>query len=288
MTGSPSPAEDRTSVQGERAAAIGTNPGIVQLGNNATAYQVTIEKGAVVEGGLHFTVADTATVMDQEIREVTRLAAGQLARDWSDRAGLDMWRKGFETSLTPPVGLPFAVQDRLTALRLWMVEVEWPQQFYKSKNAIANFRQVLGDLLDFFISTSTFSAHIEDFYELRDGSRWFVGLDEAERRFAEREYLKNIDLFMNLLFELTAAGNHVCDMVRNEVDPTFRLDRPRLAMTYGPDLDGRFVTVRWGYSAEARDLARPYPGIDALRQELSDDGATTPGSKRVVKALDAD
>ncbi|MFF3007014.1 hypothetical protein ACFVTF_29940 [Kitasatospora sp. NPDC057940] len=225
-----------------------------------------------VEGWLELLAA-----VDEEIKETARLSAVDLVMRWSELAGLDTWRKTSEASLIPPLGIPFAVQDRLTALRLWMVEVEWPRPFTKVASAMNNFRRALSDLLNFFTSTSTFSPKVDNFYELWDHS--LVLEYGPERRRAEREYLQNIDLFMDLWFELTAAGNHACDAVRDELDGAFRLGASPLSTIHGPDGLGRCQITRWVYSGETRRRANPYPGIDALREALTgpSGGARTAG-----------
>ncbi|MEE1798535.1 hypothetical protein PUR57_07565 [Streptomyces sp. JV176] len=204
--------------------------------------------------------------VDEEIKEAARLATLDLAMLWSELADLDDWRKSSETSLIPPLGMSFTVQDRLTALRLWMAEAEWPKPFSKVASAIGNFHHVLGDLLDFFTSNSTYSTQFDEYYVLLDHSlRFDYG---PERLRAEREYLLNIDLFVRLWFELTAAGNHVCDAVRDELDGAFRLGKGRIATIHGPDSMGRCQITRWVYSADTRHHAHPYPGFEALREAL--------------------
>lgn len=210
---------------------------------------------------------DLLAAVGEEIKETARLSALDLVMRWSELASLDTWRKTSEAALIPPLGLPFTVQDRLTALRLWMVETEWPKPFSKVTSAMNNFHRALSDLLDFFTTTSTFSTRVDDFYELRDHSLVFdYG---PERRQAEREYLQNIELFLDLWFELTAAGNHVCDAIRDELDGTFRLGAGRLSTIHGRDMMGRCQITRWVYSTDVGRRANPYPGIDALREALT-------------------
>ena len=89
-----------------------------------------------------------------------------------------------------------------------------------------------GLALDFFTSTSARSKHPDDFYEPWDHS---LVLDYGrERRAAEREYLQDIELFMDLRFELTAAGDHVCDAIRDQLDGAFRLGAGRLSTSPAP------------------------------------------------------
>lgn len=74
---------------------------------------------------------------------------------------------------------------------------------------------------------------------------------------------------MDLWFELTAAGNHVCDAVRDELDGAFRLGAGRLSTLHGPNYLGRRQVTCWVHCAENRRSAHPYPGIDALREALT-------------------
>ena len=251
------------------------------------------------EGGSRLTAADRdvegwldlLAAVDEEIRETARLVAVDLAMRWSELASLDTWRKASEASLIPPLGMPFTVQDHLTELRLWMVDAQWPKPFTKVTSSMGNFHHALSDLLDFFTSTSTFSRKVDDFYELWDHS---LVLDYGpERRRAEREYLQNIEVFMDLWFELTAAGNHVCDAVRDELDGAFRLGAGRLSTLHGPDYLGRCQVTCWVYSAETRRSTHPYPGIGALREALtkpSGDGRSSVagGHGRLVDESDGD
>ncbi|MER5757720.1 hypothetical protein [Streptomyces sp. NPDC002082] len=205
--------------------------------------------------------------VDEEIKEVAHQAAVELVVKWSELIGLDTWKGTFQKCLMPPFGLPFATQDRLGATLRWMIEADWPEQFPKVSNAFKNFRDVLDDLLDFFVHQSFFSSAAEEFYEIRDDSRrYHPGSDKEKFHQAEREYIQNVWFFQGLLQEVNAAANHVCDMVRTELDSSFRAKSGLLTLTHYSD-DGIF-TRRWTYSADLRGRVHPYGGATALREEV--------------------
>ncbi|MFD9568207.1 hypothetical protein [Streptomyces sp. NPDC059994] len=207
--------------------------------------------------------------VDKEIKEVAHETAVEVVLKWSELIDLNSWKKIFRKSLMPPFGLPFATQDRLGSTLTWMIKRDWPESFPKVSNAFRNFQDVLDELLNFFVHQSFFSSTAEDFYEIRDDStRYSPRIDREKFHQAEREYFENTLFFERMLQELNAAANHVCDMVRMELDSTFRAKSGLLTLTHYSE--GGIFTRRWVYSPELRERVHPYAGSAALREEVRD------------------
>lgn len=205
-----------------------------------------------------------------------KAAVLELADQWAREFDVAGWRIWTQRALCPPQGFPFAVQDRLAGAVRWLIGIEWPADFPRCAKAILNFRSVVCDLLDFFTASSIISERLDSFYEIRDPSP-SLWRDPAAQQRAEREYVANLHLFTELIFELTAAANHVLKTVRSEIDRGFAGESLMATVEYGPTMEGRFESVSWEYEPDRARLERPYRGIDALRQPAAQP-SPAPGS----------
>jgi hypothetical protein len=76
-----------------------------------------------------------------------------------------------------------------------------------------------------------------------------------------REYERHYGLVQDLTFELTRAGNLVCDVVRSEIDPAFRAIDDVLTVVRGPNSRLEFEHIRPEYQEDERTLPA-YPGLN--------------------------
>lgn len=178
--------------------------------------------------------------------------------EWSCRVHLEQWKAW--SSWLVSNGQPSLHTEMRTALdeiRPWLLSRVWPGRYKQLEAALTNFRHVAQDL------TNAFSEHAAK----RSDEYW-----ETEKFYAIREW--NPDLYSTLMarfdhhvglvedltLELTRAANFVCDMVRLELFPSYRLREGVLLIQSGPTLNLSYVTYRVEYRAHERG-EHPYPGL---------------------------
>ncbi|MCO6449425.1 MAG: HNH endonuclease [Caldilineales bacterium] len=173
--------------------------------------------------------------------------------EWEKKASLDAWVEWTSGLLAPVPSINREVCDHLVEMQRWLLSRVWPQRYVSIENAFRNFGNVLADLLD------TFFRHVEK-YDLEymtikfyTGDGWnpfyFRDLDRYEH---------HVDLLHDLTFELTRAANYICDRVREEISPTYRIDAGRLLVSRG-DILGYMDYCPQYRGPERVDY--PYPGL---------------------------
>lgn len=182
--------------------------------------------------------------------------------EWAERAGLDSW-EGWASPLVVADG-PMLANDRLRELndlRRWLFGRVWPSGYDDLRNAFVNFRLVLDDLI------SHFYEHADDHNTDVWRTTRFYKIDRWDPRLYDRlltAYKEHVALVENLTYELTRAGNLICDRVRESLDPRFRLSEGALLITSGMYDDLSYRTFRVEYGTEERATAQPYPGLAAF------------------------
>jgi hypothetical protein len=180
-------------------------------------------------------------------------------QEWTERAKLDHW----DTWTFHMLGWdsPSMLKDddqRVQALCGWLFSRVWPDQFPQICESLENFRKVLCDLRQVFLSHAVElgnSLRTEKFY--KSDRKWLPQAD-FNRRLREFQFHENI--VIDLTLELTRAANHVCDMVRLHLDPTFRMKEGVLIACTGPDSGHRV-----SYSQRDRESGL-YPGLEAFKR----------------------
>lgn len=187
-------------------------------------------------------------------------------QEWTERADLAHW-EGW-TSYMLGSGQPRMHKEddtRISGLREWLFNRVWPEQFEALRAAFENFRRVLADCHEVFreyaIEKGDWLITDKIYKHVQPGS-------EAERRlFKEFEF--HVDLVFDLTAELTRAANYLCDQIRKDLDPAFRMSEGVLVASSGPYMHMAFRHHRFAYYGEERTLT-PYPGLQqfkALRKE---------------------
>ena len=74
-----------------------------------------------------------------------------------------------------------------------------------------------------------------------------------------------VQLVEDLTLELTRAANHICDLVRQYLDPNFRLTEGVLIVETGLYMDLTYHSLRAEYRREERGAA-PYPGLQRFKE----------------------
>ena len=71
---------------------------------------------------------------------------------------------------------------------------------------------------------------------------------------------------MDLMADLTRSANYICDHVRQNISPAFRLKEGMVLMMGGPFENGADRTFRLQYrGAERVDV--PYPGLEEFKSK---------------------
>ena len=193
---------------------------------------------------------------------------------WSDwRVGTD----GIFDSNGPMIRAD--VRERLSQTSEWIFKRVWPAGHPRLRSAIAALGHVLNDFL------ITFSEH-----SFRDkGSEWvevkrFYRIDEWDperyRALSDR-YEEHVALIEDLVLELTRYGNYVAQLIREELDPTFRFDEGLLLIARGLNIDFRYDILRPQFTDEDFKDGEPYKGLERFRLDcITRDVSITGGLRR--------
>jgi hypothetical protein len=182
--------------------------------------------------------------------------------EWVRRLQLDDWKAWASAIMCH--GHPSLDHDRklaLESIRHWLLSRVWPSRYPGLTAAFTNFRVVTQDFC------LVFNEHAErqgdgwrtrKFYQL--GADWS---EESERRLLRR-FDGHVGLVQDLMVELTRAVNFVCDEIRRNLFPAFRIAEGLVLLEGGPYSSSEFKTYRLEYGASERNGA-PYPGLDEFR-----------------------
>ena len=182
--------------------------------------------------------------------------------EWARRIDLNEWMTWASGIMFH--GHPSLDDDRKVALediRPWLLSRVWPPRHPNLVAAFANFRVVTQDFCEVFNE-----------YAERQGDEWctrkFYQLEgdwseERERRLLRR-FDGHVGLVQDLMVELTRAANFVCDEVRRNLLPAFRVAEGLVLLQGGPYTSFEFKTYRLEYSATER-TGTPYPGLSAFK-----------------------
>ena len=179
--------------------------------------------------------------------------------EWACSLKLDEWNSWGSWMLS--ADQPRMHQERKQALdniRPWLLSRVWPGRYLNLEDAFTNFRHVAQDMC------RTFERHAEKIW----GDTWqvakFYRIDEWDPdRYSRlsKQYDDHVSLVEDLFLELTRAANYVCDKVREELLPSYRLKEGVLLVTSGPHMDLSNRTHRVEYRGDER-TRRPYRGLE--------------------------
>ncbi len=192
--------------------------------------------------------------------------------EWVKRCGVDEWNAWTSWLLG---GDPSIDGDRfqvLSDIAPWLLARIWPKEgFEELRRAFENFRHVARGLLSVFDRHSEHSGegteydryHFKKFYKI-------PYYDAALYSSLSREYECQVALISDYVYELTRAANLICDCVRDELLPSFRLKEGAILVTRGMDMNFMTYTYRTEYMA--KDFPELYQGErDFNRRRLKRD-----------------
>jgi hypothetical protein len=185
--------------------------------------------------------------------------------EWAQRAALDRWEE-WSDGICEGDWPRIASEDneRLRDLRLWMLRIIWPKTLPRLEKVLENFRRVLEDFHSVFLRHAD-ASRIEGAVVTE---KFYQNVGFASRQLRDEllaEYNRHVGLVENLFVELTRAANYVCDAVRENLDPNFRLEDGALYVFSGPDMTFRYRRIRVEYRPEER-VDMPYPGLEDFRR----------------------
>jgi hypothetical protein len=220
----------------------------------------TVEKLHEIKRSHEEWIRSTLSTYDPKKQRDDEYYAG-IIDEFSARAHLDDWRTW--SSWVFAAGQPqldLQVDESLHGTRDWLLSRVWPGRYPQLEDALTNFRLVLQDFQNTFHEHSKKAPDI--FY-----TRKFYQIDEWNPEKYERlydEYAFHCSLVEDLMLELTRAGNYACDMVRQYLFPSFRLQEGVLLVVRGPFMGFNYRTYRAEYRGDER-IACPYPGLQRFK-----------------------
>ena len=183
---------------------------------------------------------------------------------WEQLAHIDSWDKWSSWILGS--GQPAIHSDidaDLFKLRQWFVGRVWPRRYTALEQAFTNFHTVLNDMQE------TFHNHMVKRGDMM-WTRKFYQIEEwDEERYARlsRKFNHHVDLVQDLMFELTRAGNLICDRVRETMLRNYRVVEGHLVVESGPDMTMTWTRTTIFYSEDEAARSQPYPGLEAFQME---------------------
>ena len=156
-----------------------------------------------------------------------------------------------------------SLHSDLVALEGWLHNRIWPQGFGVCRDSLNNFQAVLHDLLWIF------PLHAEEVQGLLITQRFHKVEWFEEERYQElfQEYRVHICVIEKLVLELTKAANLVCDAVRTELSPSFRIAEGKAVavfVNYFDEETAQFYNRRVVSEYDAAG-AQLYPGLAQLK-----------------------
>jgi hypothetical protein len=176
---------------------------------------------------------------------------------WAARLDLDnwtVWTSGLLSHSQPSLDREHL--QALQELRRWLLSRVWPGRHKRLEDSFVNFRIVLDDLVEAFVSAA------DDLEAEIVWTRRFYKIDEWNSKRYHRlleAYRQHVALVENLTYELTRAGNYVCDQVRLTLDASYRRAEGVLLIERGPSMDFSVNAGRPEYRGDER-TSRPYGG----------------------------
>lgn len=154
------------------------------------------------------------------------------------------------------------IHNDIANLNLWIFSRNWPVSNPILNNAFTNLRLVLSDLLQVFNQHSKDNGagtlYFEKFYKLT----WHKDPQVYDRLAQEYDY--KIDLVSDLVAETARALNHLCQIIRNTLVPSFRVHDSVFTVDTGMCEDLKSYTYRPHYSPDEVQLPIPYQGLQSF------------------------
>ncbi|MBO4271274.1 HNH endonuclease signature motif containing protein [Microbispora triticiradicis] len=199
--------------------------------------------------------------VDIKRRRIEEIITAQVA-DWESRADLDHWQEltvGICSADTARIKRE--AYQRLEELSGWLLNRIWPSTYPALASAMENFRAVLVDLRGMFQQHGEYDDQRGDVVLIRHEKRLRKWDPEEYSKLSQQHHQRFV-LLQDLALELTRAANLVCDRVREEIDPTYRIEQGAVSAHSGPYGFLSYMMHRVEYTSAEKALANPYPGLE--------------------------
>ena len=189
-------------------------------------------------------------------------------------AGIDIWKAW--TSYIFGDGQPAIYKSRLKKLRElieFIISRVWYKRYPELEKAFYNFKNISNDFISVFEKYSENTKTDKnipdkDQNEIMVWTRRFYKIDEWNPKLYNElgdKYDYHCILVEDLVLEMTRAANHLFNMVRKYLFPSFRLEEGVLLIVIGPFMDFSWKTVRTEYNEEEIPLL--YQGLRNFMEE---------------------
>ncbi|HEY6414424.1 MAG TPA: HNH endonuclease signature motif containing protein [Edaphobacter sp.] len=217
---------------------------------------------------LHEIKQDHETYVDGLFDQITKQSqfdqeiVAEYIDEYSRMSDLDGWQAWTSWLLGGNPRIEAQRFEELKNIAPWAISRIWPQSnFDKTQRALENFRRIAGDFVNTFQKHAqlTPASEIPRVYE----TKRFYRIEEWDEGLYSKllqRYECHIAFIEDYVFELTRAANLICDAVRAEVMPSFRIKEGALLVTSGPGMSLQFTTYRPEYRPS--DFPDLYPGFD--------------------------
>jgi pimeloyl-ACP methyl ester carboxylesterase len=224
---------------------------------------------------------DRYLVLRRRLREVLSSPAGPPPKAslsvgesfWSDLASevarrlyFDYWDAAVGGLVRTSHAVPSRVLEGLHDFSAWLHGRIYPEGHDEIRRSLDTLHAVLIDLLNSFNRQTDLINPESDDSWVRV-LRWHDsgGFNPRYDKDAA-DYDAHVELLADLTFELTRAAEWFCDVVREEIDPSYRLKEGALILEGGPFGDGNTQFIRVAYSeAERRLDPGPYTTLAKFR-----------------------
>lgn len=224
----------------------------------------TIEKLHKIKRDHEQWVIDNLIVDAKELAIEKRYS--EIVDGWSQRCDLENWTAWTSNLLSGDLpSIPTERYQNLQELRSWLMSRVWPKTDSFLESAFMNFFSVLKDFQSTFSNHADFRTADEwvctkKFYQIEE---W----DEEKYHRLFREFDHHVGLVQDYVLELTRAANLVCDAVRNNLSPTYRLNEGRLLVQTGPNEQLRWTEMAVEYNSEEIKENSPYHGFSKFETQ---------------------
>jgi hypothetical protein len=190
-------------------------------------------------------------------KDAKEVRYAEIVDEWARRIDIDKWSSRM-SRVVSDAAIREDVFDELEPVRAWLLSRVWPRTLPRLEEAFLNFRLISEDLegvISWFSTTQNGLILVDRVYKEVSGPQASPeNIDFLERR---SEYFQ--DLAADLSVEMTRAVNLICDRVRDELWPNYRLAEGYTTIGLGMDRSLRYETLRPLYDVEPPD--RPYEGL---------------------------
>lgn len=213
---------------------------------------------------LHEREVAEALTEDDNAKQQDDIIYSGYVDEWQRRADLDNWRNVSSWLSAGSPALPRYWYDSQKQFLTWIIGRIWSNRYPLLEKAMFNYTVILQDLLN------VFDKHIDHDIEAEPciyTERFYKKRMVDEDRYQQllKEYNVHECLVNDLFFELTRAGNYICDRVREFLFRGYRMEEGALLIErhcvgFGMKDETHRVEYRNGERIEV-----PYPGLKQFK-----------------------